>query len=530
MKEKIQLQPDESQMHVNLPLEIFRVIQEYLNQYDYRQLLNSSLTIFKHVKYETVYYNLRISWNQGIQTEKIIDYLVILYESVKDKSKQISLSLSGFVQEVSSFIVGIHKLVYRDYENRNMPQMSVFWNVYYRQLEGISDINHLSGLSGVKVLHIFSSESIERIDFIPGLKKLIIDSLPNLFDISDYRSIPAIEIKDCPKLNLRAVGKHERFCIIGSNHRIDIDLSRFRKVRYLTIQDTSSKGLDKVLPSFPYLTHLSIYYSNISSEVLFPSTIRIAEFNECSFNDLFVLSKIKELKFYNCKGREFNNVESLSNAYGLGFYNIPELQNVNCLERVHDLSIVLCKKVKDISDLGRFHRLSVEDCKEVSSLVGLREGNREISLYTQSTIIDFSPLGFIYKVTLSDFDGLVDGKGLADVKILTICKCKHFKDTSALTMVQSLCLILCNQIEKLADVDYVPYIYLETCENLEDISCLGKQKSLIIKDCKTLQKLMKKDVGGYNLLFQRIKFLRIDPTSQHWMTRLGFSVNKNTKL
>lgn len=38
----------------------------------------------------------------------------------------------------------------------------------------------------IKVLHIFSSDSIERIDFIPGIKKLIIDSLPNLLSMIDY--------------------------------------------------------------------------------------------------------------------------------------------------------------------------------------------------------------------------------------------------------------------------------------------------------------------------------------------------------
>ncbi len=535
-----------------IPLDVFRIIQQYLSKHDYRQFLNSNLAIFQHIKNETVYYNLLTSISRIEEQRSVRDFLSRLYRSVKDKKKQISLSSNDIIEDCTSFMEGIHKLNYRGYSSRKLTDISLFCNIHYLHLQGLSDIDRISGLSGIKILHIFSSDSIRKIDFIPGLKKLIIDSLPNLLEISDYGNIPTLEIRYCPHLTLHGLGNHESFCMIGLNHMIlEMDLSIFCNVQYLTISaDTSGysclKGLNKVLPSFSNLTHLSIGYSNrsfhilsfqslqhlklteakISSKVLFPSSLLIAEFKRCIFDDLIVLFKIKVLTFYQCDGREFNDINSLSNAHKLGFYHISELENVSSLDKVNELRIVFCKKVKDISKLGRVHRLYVENCG-INSLSGLGEGNCKVSLYSLRKIIDFSPLRFIYKISLINCDGLVDGRGLSDVTILTICSCRHFTDTSNLGKVQTLRLIMCSKIERLVGLENVPHIHLEKCHKLEDIDCLGKQKSLIIRYCSRLRQLIKQDLSGkYERLFERINFFRIDPQSPNEMIPLLLTANK----
>lgn len=189
-----------------VPREIFRIIQQYLNKYDYRQLLNTSLGIFQHVKYETVYYNILIDWKEiKIKTieeqNRVIDDLSHLYRSVKDKNKQISLRLSSFVEECISLMSGIHKLDFRDisYFSRDNPiNLSLFCNIYYLDLICVNNIDHLSGLSDIKVLHLTYCRSIRKIAFIPGLKKLLIRSLTALLEISEYGNIPELHISDCP--------------------------------------------------------------------------------------------------------------------------------------------------------------------------------------------------------------------------------------------------------------------------------------------------------------------------------------------
>lgn len=141
-----------------IPRDIFRIIQQYLNKHDYRQFLNSNLSIFQHIKYETVYYNLLISVSRIEDQRSFMDFLSRLYRSVKDKRKQISLSSKGFTVE------GIHKLNYRDDSSRKLTDISLFCNIYYLHLQGISDIDRISGLSRVKILHIFSSNSLRKID------------------------------------------------------------------------------------------------------------------------------------------------------------------------------------------------------------------------------------------------------------------------------------------------------------------------------------------------------------------------------
>jgi hypothetical protein len=73
-----------------LPVEIFRIIRWYSGKRNYLELMCTNLKAFRTVKYETVYYPLRIS---KILSEKGVLTLRRIIQSVKDKTKQISLTL-----------------------------------------------------------------------------------------------------------------------------------------------------------------------------------------------------------------------------------------------------------------------------------------------------------------------------------------------------------------------------------------------------------------------------------------------------
>lgn len=83
---------------------------------------------------------------------------------------------------------GIHKLDFQASREfwRNNPNMSMFCNIHYVRLENVRGINRLSGLTGIKILEVYISDSITIIDFISGFKRLIIYCLPNLQEISQY--------------------------------------------------------------------------------------------------------------------------------------------------------------------------------------------------------------------------------------------------------------------------------------------------------------------------------------------------------
>ncbi len=73
---------------------------------------------------------------------------------------------------------------------------------------------------------------------------------------------------------------------------------------------------------FPNIRFLSIGYAVISSDIPFSPTLQCAEFDNCSLDDLLVVKDVKELMFYGCDGRGFQDVSVLSNADKLALVGV----------------------------------------------------------------------------------------------------------------------------------------------------------------------------------------------------------------
>ncbi len=532
-----------------IPTEIFKIIQSYLTKSDWRNLLNSNKTIFQNIKEETVYYDLFIDWRKKGANEKffqITDDLSRFYQSVKDKHHQISLRINSpteeNIQQCSDFFPGIHKLTLRTNNGKcnfwkKSPNMTIFSNIHHLILHYVEGIHHLTGLVGIKILEISISQSIIAIDYIPGLKRLVLDTLNELTDISNYSHIPELMINNCYKLNFKNPGNHNKLSI--TSHEID-DISIFQNIQYLTINYLSNLLNDNHshLPIFYHLIHLHLDFSDIKifnfsyfpnlqflklalacipSNVMFPASLKIAEFSNCSFDDLSVVRHVKQLKFSDCEGEGFNDISVLSNAYTLHF-NGMELDDVGSLGRVHDLIIESVVSVKGLSKLGQVHHLELL-CYGITSLEGLGQGNSDITLAHIKEKIDFSPLRSVYKVTIEFSDGLVDGSMLSNVQHLTLLKCNCFTNTNALGNVKSLFFINCEGIKRLDGLENVPHVHLEKCDQIEDIDCLGKQQSLIIIQCQRIKQLIEADVSKkYDRIFHGIPLVKIDVKAFSWFS------------
>jgi hypothetical protein len=87
-----------------IPTSVYRATQQYLLEREYRDFMNTSLSIFQTVKFETVYYNLlgpeKWLYSGAWTTEEQENFVTtIINHCVKDKSKQISVSFSQATQE-----------------------------------------------------------------------------------------------------------------------------------------------------------------------------------------------------------------------------------------------------------------------------------------------------------------------------------------------------------------------------------------------------------------------------------------------
>lgn len=515
-----------------IPPEILRIIQQYLKDHDNRQLLNTSQAIFRQLKSETVCYNLFANWSKT-QMEAIeeLDQLKDRLSFVRDKCKQISLHLIHLSSDILLLCI---------------PFISSFSNIYHVHLQRI-DLEHLSGLTGIKILELSHSRRLSTIEFIPGLKRLILDRLDNLTEIPlNYGNIPELQIMSCSNLSLQGLGNHEKVlihCAYPMGSEQSNILSIFRNVTYFDLStNLISEAVRSRLPIyanliylnldwnngffdclFPNLQFLKLRFADMRTKISFPSTLKFAQFHQCCFDDLVALRHVKDLIFYQCNGRGFQNVRVLSSVCKLVFNEINVLEDVSSLGEIKDLRIARCFKIKGINKLGRVHRLHIEDYG-ANSLEGLGQGNFELLLSGFSKKIDYSPLRSIYKLTLKNCISLVDGRDLTNVQHLSIVNCRNFEDTSALGKVKRLDLVDCNNLKRLVELEDVPYIHLERCDELEDIKCLGKQQSLIIIDCKKLKKKQGPVGKTGDRLFPEVLFVRINDPAYSWR-RMNISRN-----
>ena len=148
-----------------LPLSIFLIIKDFLSIEDYRDLMNCNLSTFQPIKYETVCYNLngpeRWSSMESVHEEKREEFVVNVIGSVKDRSKQIAMTMHeipcSLMMQHAHVFGGIHRVrVSGDYASpEETIDFNIFNNIHEVYLESFQ-VDEISG--GFKnVVHLMIS-------------------------------------------------------------------------------------------------------------------------------------------------------------------------------------------------------------------------------------------------------------------------------------------------------------------------------------------------------------------------------------
>ncbi len=147
-----------------IPTSILRIIQQYLTNYDYCQLLNTNKAIFQSSKYETIYYTMKsLNYNAKNEYKQQAKAFQRLISSIQDKSRQISLHAiyyhSYFIDYYRLLLPGIHKLVFQcngDFWMIHSPSeySSLLSNIYHIELLDVIPLKSLVGLRGITILEI----------------------------------------------------------------------------------------------------------------------------------------------------------------------------------------------------------------------------------------------------------------------------------------------------------------------------------------------------------------------------------------
>jgi hypothetical protein len=212
-----------------LPSVVLQLVQKFVHEKEYRHLVNSNLASFQSVKYETVHLSLKISRRlDPIKELKVIQ----LIDSVKDKSKQISISfvrLFPAIMKYSQIYFGVggklKKLTqyWENYmeEKRDVhfsipPALSNFsfcQNIYSLKLVGLSWLDNCQGIGNI---HSLTIEHCPFITTTAGLGivtgKIRLKSCGSLVTLEGLLNIPEVEISYCEKVHeLTSIGNHNLF-------------------------------------------------------------------------------------------------------------------------------------------------------------------------------------------------------------------------------------------------------------------------------------------------------------------------------
>jgi hypothetical protein len=142
-----------------VPVSLFRIIQRYSRDKDYRNLINSDLSFFQGVKYETALFSLKV-------TEEAIPTIQAVIDSVKDKSKQISLRMTNvnplLLSKAAQLLdaIGTVSIRYPHAQALNPEILKIFDTIMQLKLNGINGISEIN-----LDLHSLTELGIECCDF-----------------------------------------------------------------------------------------------------------------------------------------------------------------------------------------------------------------------------------------------------------------------------------------------------------------------------------------------------------------------------
>jgi hypothetical protein len=218
-----------------MPIPIFQIIQEFLNEQDYRDLMNANLSTFQPIKYETVHYTLVgperwIKFEFCAEEYKEATVLQII-SSVKDMSKQIAMRFKAVAQawllKYAHLFDGIGKftvagaIITRDFSS------IVFNKIRHLKLSDIVIVCKQE----LNIRANFDWENLEKLELdhckfneivswnsSKSLKKLTIHGCNILSSIPPLDDIPVVSITATSSLtHFQSKGNHQKFTCWGSH-------------------------------------------------------------------------------------------------------------------------------------------------------------------------------------------------------------------------------------------------------------------------------------------------------------------------
>jgi hypothetical protein len=541
-----------------VPAPIFEIIQLFLNEHDYRELLNSSLLLFQSIKYQTVRYTFKgpDKWNRigGFSDKKAQrDFFAeFIRNNVRDKSKQVVMNLNHppkkDLVDNQENIQGIARVTFwavRTTDYNNWPLMSIFSNIHHVLLCNVDSIQVFpEGLQNVVVLEIFhwmNLTNLNALHKVTSLKKLTVKNCFQLNNMNLVTNIPEMTLQENSFLHnydfflgnqthlsllhyvhlpVAFFTKFSRLQVLVLNCQFPdgavIDFSAFQQIPLVSLH---SRRYQIILPVF-YGRQLKLHNFKLTSweEVSELPNVEILELEKCEIGVLPSMPNLRALKIRDCYSlltipyfpklrrcfidggnkTQISDVSTLSHLYHVYLRELPAITNISCLGDIPHLYMYCLDGLKSLQGLGQVGR-----------------GNSEMFISYCRNLEDLSPVKNLFRLHLHCLDDFRNAEQVSGVTHLHINRCNGLKDTRPLGKVQSLAIVDCYALEALRGLENVPKLVIERCQKLEDFSGIGRNKLAVFSFYKTLKEMWKEyqTKGLHGELFENIEEFRFD---QSW--------------
>jgi hypothetical protein len=521
-----------------LAIPIFQIIQEYCNENDYRSLMNTNLSTFQPIKWETVKYSLigPMKWDKmspykiGQREERLFN---IINNNVKDKSKQISITFCNVkrptLTKYSHLFQGIYKLHFTGGElSRAFHSFSldIFQDLkcltlktYYGDTCLNVDWKHLVKLELVGC----NFSVIESLNSTQTLKELIIkhpyDSVKILCPLDGIERIECVSFyynfemefpKNCANFELKCESvrfhdkedatmvikqkrnqSYDRLAISCSFLHFDSRLLEHWSL-YSVVEMTSPR-MDDLFPSFPFprgekISLTSFSLSSWNGRTLFD----LKELHLDSIENLDILPEMPRVESVSLENvSSFRIICGLPCVKKLIVKRCESLERIDFCPKLEDLDLYDCPNLSDVSSNSHVKTLQLSTTRSLTSLNGF-EGNENSFINDRRKLVvsklwnlsDFSFCRCIYDLFLHNLPGLVSCKGINNVHNLGITDCRSLTSTQGLRNISGkLYIHHCSVLLSLLDVQNIPEIEICVCPKLTDFSGLGHNEILKIR-CK----------------------------------------------
>eukprot|EP01040_Poterioochromonas_malhamensis_P002194 gene2194-2336_t len=382
-----------------LPIPVFLMIRSFLSEKDYRALMNGNLATFQPIKYETVQYTLvgAERWDKiesSIAPEKREKFFnTIIHHNVKDRSKQISLNLTGGMTFIdlkkrTHLFEGIQKLIV-DQGGKDYPptfDCSVFNNIPHvvlKSLQGVRKI--MNGFENVLKLEIIDCHNLKEIFKInektESLREIRILGCAISSLQCSIKHIPNVTLDSKWLFSISSFGDHERLSI-NSEQELSISTlenlkNHLTKLDYLKLKCSFPVAFNHSFHIFQNIPHLDIHYD----------VFRLTRPEFPLFNGKTLSVKMMNLSLWNASPKL--NVNILKNLSKLDLAYCNSLIHFPILPGLVELSMELCS-VETIPRLKSLKVLEIRNCPKLAFISPVLPCLKEAVLIKCDMIEDLS--------------------------------------------------------------------------------------------------------------------------------------------